>query len=51
MYFFVLNGECTINGQKLEKRDGFGLWDIKSLDIEADSQDAELLLMEVPMSL
>ena len=51
VYVFVLNGECTINGQKLEKRDGFGLWDIKSLDIEADSQDAELLLMEVPMSL
>ncbi|MEL7268185.1 MAG: pirin family protein [Bacteroidota bacterium] len=48
VYAFVLEGEVTINGQALEKRDGFGLWDLAHLDIKADS-NTELLLMEVPM--
>lgn len=50
VYVFVLEGDVTVNGQTLNKRDGYGLWDIESLDIKADS-DAELLLMEVPMNL
>jgi len=48
VYAFVLEGEVTINGQALEKRDGFGLWDLAHLDIKTDS-NTELLLMEVPM--
>ena len=48
VYAFVLEGEVTINGQALEKRDGFGLWDLAHLDIKANS-NTELLLMEVPM--
>lgn len=51
VYAFVLNGKFSVNGQELEKRDGYGLWDIDHLSINAISQDAELLLMEVPMSL
>lgn len=51
VYAFVLNGKFSVNGQELEKRDGYGLWDIDHLSINATSQDAELLLMEVPMSL
>lgn len=51
VYAFVLNGKFSVNGQELEKRDGYGLWDIDRLSINATSQDAELLLMEVPMSL
>ncbi|TAI48179.1 pirin family protein [Flagellimonas allohymeniacidonis] len=50
VYAFVIDGNVTINGQQLEKRDGFGLWDIENLDITADS-DTELLLMEVPMNI
>lgn len=50
VYAFIIEGDATINGQKLEKRDGFGLWDVESLDITADS-NAEVLLMEVPMDL
>lgn len=49
VYAFVINGDVTINGQKLNKRDGFGIWDVDTLNITADS-DAELLLMEVPMN-
>ena len=50
VYAFLLEGGVTINGQALEPRDGYGLWDLETLDIEA-SEDAELLLMEVPMAL
>lgn len=49
VYAFVISGEVTINGQALTKRDGFGVWDVEKLSISADS-DAELLLMEVPMT-
>jgi len=49
VYAFILKGDMTINGQSLNERDGFGIWDIESLTIKADS-DAEILLMEVPMN-
>ncbi len=49
VYAFVLEGDVTINGQALHRRDGFGLWEVDTLDIEADSA-AEVLLMEVPMT-
>lgn len=50
VYAFVLEGDVTINGQTLNKRDGLGIWSVDKLNINADS-DAKLLLMEVPMSL
>jgi redox-sensitive bicupin YhaK (pirin superfamily) len=50
VYAFVLDGNVTINGQSLEKRDGFGMWDTDSINIIADD-DAKILLMDVPMSL
>ncbi len=49
VYAFILSGRVTINGQQLNARDGFGIWDVDTLSITADS-DAEFLLMEVPMS-
>ena len=48
VYAFVVEGDVTINGQKLNKRDGFGIWDVDKFSIAADS-DSELLLMDVPM--
>ncbi|SHL84185.1 pirin family protein [Flavobacterium xinjiangense] len=48
VYAFILSGTITINGQELETRDGFGIWNTNSLDIKATS-DAEFLLMEIPM--
>jgi redox-sensitive bicupin YhaK (pirin superfamily) len=50
VYAFVLSGEITINGQKLDKRDGMGIWNTDKLDIKADSS-AEILLMDVPMAM
>lgn len=49
VYAFVLNGDVTINGQQLNKRDGLGVWDVESISVKADSDDVELLLMDVPM--
>ena len=49
VYAFVLKGNVKIEGQELGKRDGFGLWEVENIDIEA-STDARILLMEVPMA-
>lgn len=48
VYVFVLEGDVTIEGQPLNKRDGLGIWEADKLDIEV-KRDAEILLMEVPM--
>jgi redox-sensitive bicupin YhaK (pirin superfamily) len=48
VYIFVLSGEVTVNNQPLKTRDGFGIWDVESITINAGSP-SELLLMEVPM--
>ena len=48
VYAFVIEGDVTIEGQALNRRDGFGIWDTDAIAISADS-DARLLLMEVPM--
>lgn len=49
VYAFVITGDVTINGIPLNERDGLGIWDTDAFIVEANSQDAEVLLMEVPM--
>jgi redox-sensitive bicupin YhaK (pirin superfamily) len=48
VYAFILEGDVTISGQALNKRDGFGVWDTDAISITATT-DAKVLLMEVPM--
>lgn len=48
VYVFVIEGDLTINGQQLNRRDGLGITDTDKFNITADT-DAELLLMEVPL--
>ncbi|NUQ26763.1 MAG: pirin family protein [Saprospiraceae bacterium] len=50
VYAFVINGDVTVGGQALRARDGFGIWNVDTIDIKADS-NAEILLMEVPMNI
>ena len=50
VYAFILEGDVTIEDQDLNKRDGFGLWDISSINIKTNGA-AKILLMEVPMAL
>jgi redox-sensitive bicupin YhaK (pirin superfamily) len=49
VYAFVIEGDVTISGQKLNKRDGLGVWDVDSVSIQVDT-DSELLLMDLPMN-
>jgi redox-sensitive bicupin YhaK (pirin superfamily) len=50
VYAFVIEGDVIINGQSLNTRDGFGVWDTDQLAIQAKAS-SKLLLMEVPMQL
>lgn len=50
VYAFILEGEAEIAGQKLSKRDGFGIWNVNDFDFKAHS-NTKLLLMEVPMQI
>ncbi len=49
LYVFNLSGNLEINGQTLNPRDGFGIWDTDKVSIKAQT-NTEFLLMEVPMS-
>ncbi len=48
VYAFIIEGDAVIQKQKLEKRDGFGIWNSKELNISA-KKNSKILLMEVPM--
>ena len=50
VYTFVIDGDVTIQGQELNSRDGFGIWDTDRFDIRSNS-NSKILLMEVPMKL
>ena len=50
VYAFVLKGSAKIGDQILNERDGFGIWDTESFNVEA-LENTEILLMEVPMEL
>jgi redox-sensitive bicupin YhaK (pirin superfamily) len=49
VYVFVIKGDVTIGDEKLNTRDGLGVWETDNFSLKADS-DAEVLLMEVPMN-
>lgn len=51
VYAFILEGNFTINGIELNRRDGLGIWDVENIQIEATSKNSEILLMDVPMAL
>jgi redox-sensitive bicupin YhaK (pirin superfamily) len=48
VYAFVIEGDVTVNGISLNKRDALGVEGTDTISITADS-NAELLLIEVPM--
>jgi len=50
VYVFVLTGDLTVDEIALNERDGLGVWDVDRISIKANTQDAEVLLMEVPMN-
>lgn len=48
--FYIMNieGEIEVNGEKLEKRDAIGIWEITEIEVKATS-DSKFLIMEIPM--
>lgn len=48
VYAFLLEGDATIAGQSLNRRDAAGITEAQSFTVKADA-DAKVLLMEVPM--
>ena len=48
--FYIMNieGEISVNGQELEKRDAIGIWETAEIEIKANT-DAKFLVMEIPM--
>ena len=48
LYIFVINGNATVEGQVLGKRDALGVWDISTTSIQA-TENSDILAFEVPM--
>jgi redox-sensitive bicupin YhaK (pirin superfamily) len=51
VYLFVIEGSFSVDGQRLDRRDGLGLWDLDETKILALEDNAQLLIMEVPMEI
>lgn len=51
VYVLVINGSVTVEGQELESRDGFGIWDVAEINLKVTSADTEILLMDLSMIL
>ena len=51
VYIMVIKGKMVINGHELEDRDAIGISDANEISVKAMSQDAEILLMDIPMHL
>lgn len=50
IYAFVIKGDINIGNIQLNERDALGIWNTSEISIIANTQDAELLLIEVPMT-
>jgi len=51
VYIFILKGDLIINNTLVNTRDGIGLTNTNIIDIKALTQEAEILIMDVPMTM
>lgn len=49
VYAFVLDGEFEIDSYELGSRDALGIWNAEKISLKSNSDQAEILLIEVPM--
>lgn len=49
IYIFVLKGTVTVEGQKLERRDGYGISDTNGFKFSSITE-SRVLIMEIPMA-
>ncbi|HET8963978.1 MAG TPA: pirin family protein [Chitinophagales bacterium] len=50
VYAFILSGEFSLNDKILQRRDAIGITDTETIYFEALTDEAEILLIEVPMT-
>jgi len=48
VYLFILEGSITAEGKELNRRDGFGIWEVNEIEITANIE-SKVLIMEVAM--
>jgi redox-sensitive bicupin YhaK (pirin superfamily) len=48
VYVLVVEGQITINGQVLNKRDALGVWNTETFAISF-TENSKVLLLDVPM--
>ncbi|NDW09760.1 pirin family protein [Dysgonomonas sp. 520] len=49
VFVMVIEGKFNVSGTELDKRDAIGIWETDSINLKALSDDAQILLIEVPM--
>ena len=49
IYIFLIDGEISVSGETILKRDGIGIWEVEEISIKA-IKDSQALLIEVPMN-
>jgi len=49
LYIFILEGQATVEGQTLERRDALGIWEFENIKFNIE-KDSRILIIEVPFS-
>lgn len=49
VFAMVIEGSFKVGDNLLSSRDAIGIWEVEELSIESQSEDARILLIEVPM--
>jgi len=49
IWLMVIEGEFSVGDQKLYRRDGIGIWDTDKIKVTADTDEARILVIDVPM--
>ncbi|GEN75383.1 pirin family protein [Chryseobacterium hagamense] len=51
VYAFIIKGSAEIEGEHLGAKDGFGISEVSEINIKVTSENTEILLMEVPITI
>jgi len=51
IYIFVIEGSVSVDGQRLDRRDGLGLTELTEANLMSLEENSEVLIMEVPMEI
>ncbi len=49
VYIFIIEGQFSIQDEMLSNRDAIGIWNSNKIDLKSQSENARILIIEVPM--